>query len=251
MFKDCPEPEVDMCLAYECARECRQIVKAVSAFHGHVRREPYVDNVDGFSWCCGVTLYLSHVLYPVRDSFPDSPWLCIPAALRKSHTFASSTAHRAKRDWEVTQRSGGGVNVDNLKRPHIEDGQLGYKYSSHIDHVEEDGTPVTYFVHRVNWHKSDPLLVDEYREWLRKWRVVPPVERRGKTSPRDILKALGAMRWLRLTTADRAAYLTQTAFGSPLYAEQRAWTRAKHTAEGYLAQFARTHVKHPAGRNLF
>jgi hypothetical protein len=251
MFKDCPEPEVHMCLAYEYARESKQIVKAVSAFGDHVRREPYADDVNGLAWCCGITWYLAGVLYAVRDAFPKSPWLSIPAGRRKSHTFASSTAHRAKRDWEKMQRSGGGVDVDNLKSPCIEDGKLVYRYSSHVDHVEDDGSPVTYFVHRVNWHKGDPLLVDEFREWLRHWRDVKPVERRGQTSPRDHLKALAAKRWLLLTAWNKAADITQEVLGKSLYVEQPAWIRAKRDAEDHLSQFTRTHVKHPAGRNIF
>ena len=283
MFKDCPEREINLCLAYEYARVSPEIVKRVTKFDEQLRREPFAGNLAGFCYCCGITHYLSHILWPFRDAFPKSAWLDIPETRRKSASFADSVAHDDPRDWEQQAYLGYSANcaadVDKLKVLKCPNNNLVEVYESHVDHLEGEAgaqieqqrrrgyrsraeqvereaapakpVPVTYFVHRVNWDKSDPVLVEEFKAWLHHWREGRPVERRGQTSPRDHLKALAAKRWLKLTAWDKAADITQKTLGKPLYAEQPAWIRAKRDAEDYLAQFTRTHVKHPAGRNIF
>ncbi len=266
--------------SYEYARASEEIVKRVSNFQEQVQREPHADNISGFSYCCGISLYLSCVLWPLRTFFPSYPWLKIPNRKRCSIGFANSIAHYDPLDWENQARAGRGADcagdANQLIQLKHRNGELVEVYQSHEDHLEgESGAlieqqrrkgyrssseqrdaeaalakpvPVTYFVHRVNWNKADPALVEEFAEWLRRWRDTPPLEKRGQPSPRERLKALAAKRWLDAAAWSDAERKALKADGNPLYSDQRAWIRAKRNAVDYLAQFTRMHAPSPAGR---
>jgi len=87
----------------------------------------------------------------------------------------------------------------------------------------------------INWGLPDKKIVTCFRRWLNQNRPCKPhVERRGRTSERDYLKALGARRLLTHLTAEAATtYSANILGGKPLYCEN-GWFRAKRKANHFL-----------------
>lgn len=238
MFVDCPEEQLVPCFYYEHARHTPEICEGVKRYRQC--DDPCLDGVSGLAYQGGFSLYLACVLYPFRSYFPHTPWLDLPDNERKSFADLTNTKqHLNTFDWEAQIHAGYGSctgSVDKLKDKRFRSGKHIDLYLDHRCH-NEDGSPVTYFVHRVNWKKSDNVLVAEFQEWLCSHRPRPPRETRGKTSPRERLKALGAMLWLKRFDWEQAAVETQKQLGKPLYGEQSEWIDAARSAEDFLKIF--------------
>ncbi len=240
MFEDCPEEQLVPCFYYEYARHVSEICEAVKR-HRECN-DPSLDWVGGLAYQGGLSLYLACVLHPLRRYFPKTPWLDLPDNKRKSFADLTNTKQYLNRlDWESQVHKGYDSctgSVDNLKDWAFRDGKHIRTYLDHLSHREDD-QPVTYFVHRVNWDKSDNVLVAEYRDWLARHRGArPPKETRGKTSPRERLKALAALRLLKCFDWNQAAVETKTVLGTPLYVEQSEWIDAARSAQDFLNAFA-------------
>lgn len=246
MFNDCPEEQQPLSFFYEYARELTAIVEAVRRYK--LPSTPHYNDAEGFGWDCGIGSYLALVLYSELDCFPETPWLSLPDERRKSSiSLTNAKQHLTVSDWEAQNREGYGPctgSSDNLKLPKIRDGKVIEVYFSKVDHIENN-SPVDYFVHRVNWDKSDNVLVAEFREWLEAWRPLSPHETRGKTTPRDQLKVLGALRLLRHYHGDWNEAYIQTAkvLSKPLYTHQAHWIDARKKANQYLRAFEKAHIR--------
>lgn len=239
MFKDCPKNELQDCLHYELAREVDWIRQAVGSYCR--QGDDAFNTPDGFAWKCQISHLLGCVLFHVRDFFPKTPWIGIPADKRYWMSAAKDKKLKLHlEDAEFVERMGGPSQPEKLKRVHFgRDGKPYESYHGKVDH-RENGWPVTYFVWRVNWHKKDKVLVAEFQEWLKRWRAnyPPPRETKGQTSPRDTLKALGAMRWLARMAWDDAQVESQETLGKPLYSGKGAWDNACAKAKTAIANFS-------------
>jgi hypothetical protein len=241
MYADCPEEQHVPCLYYEHARHVPEIREAL-------KRQRQCTDVSELAYRGGLSLYLACVLYPFRRHFPKKPWLDFPDKTRKSFADLTNTKqYLNRRDWESQVYKGYGSctgSVDKLKDWAFRDGK---RIPIHLDHLShrEDDQPVTYFVHRVNWDKSDNVLVAEYRDWLAGHRAArSPKETRGKTSARERLKALAALRWLKYSDWKQAGDETEKIMGKPLYVGQSEWIDAATNAQDFLNAFVPFQCRH-------
>jgi hypothetical protein len=100
----------------------------------------------------------------------------------------------------------------------------------------------------VCWARSDSKLKGDFGQWLNDNR---PPDQPGfqksahggsrTTTPRDLLKALGALRLMRAykRDVDRACDYTRKVLRKPLYKEQPEWIKAANKAEEHLVVFQR------------
>ena len=109
----------------------------------------------------------------------------------------------------------------------------------------------------IDWGKTNTALRNEFMQWLRQNRPldISPQEKRGTSTTRDVLKALGAMRLLRGLTWKQAADYTgkfhadKQGEQKPLYVEPSEWNNARQRAEKTIAEFVRYYVTDGAKRN--
>ena len=98
----------------------------------------------------------------------------------------------------------------------------------------------------VCWHRSDSKLKEDFGKWLNDKRPEdqPGFQAQGgsqRTSAKDRLKALGALRLKKAYKGDFASALdyTSNVLGKPLYKDQAAWIKAATKAEEHLVVFQR------------
>lgn len=96
------------------------------------------------------------------------------------------------------------------------------------------------------WARSDRMLLEDFRRYLKENRPAsqPPLERTserqsGRTSPRDLLKLLGAWRLLRAFGGDigRARFHSVDPKDKPLYKFDSAWLKAANRAKAEIPAF--------------
>src|SRR5262249_53387714 len=102
------------------------------------------------------------------------------------------------------------------------------------------------------WERSDRKLLLDFKKWLEENRPQdkPPLHKTGesptrKTSHKDLLKALGALRLIRAFKNDfsEARYHTWEVLDKPLYKDQAAWIKAKNRAEQEIETFQSTMLR--------
>jgi hypothetical protein len=102
------------------------------------------------------------------------------------------------------------------------------------------------------WPRSDRKLLQDFKKWLEENRPPdqPPLHKTGesptrKTSHKDLLKALGALRLLRAFKNNfRKAYdHAWEVLDKPLYKDQAAWIKAKNRAEQEIETFRSTMLR--------
>ena len=101
----------------------------------------------------------------------------------------------------------------------------------------------------VCWHRSDRKLKKDFGQWLKNNRPKdqPGFQRSAhggsrSTTPRDLLKALGALRLTKAFQGDVMKARSETLHSpsdKPLYKEQPAWIKAARKAEEHLVVFQR------------
>jgi hypothetical protein len=96
----------------------------------------------------------------------------------------------------------------------------------------------------VCWARSDSKLKEDFGKWLEDKRPKdqPGFQAQGgsqRTSPKDRLKALGALRLKKAYKRDvgSARDCTSNVLGKPLYKDQAAWIKAANKAEEHLREF--------------
>jgi len=157
--------------------------------------------------------------------WPQTPWLALSAKLRKRIIGKSREINPwtlACNPWPLMSESGLQPNVT----------------------LTENGRKITYSVFKIDWAKTNAQLGREFEAWLQHWRTLTKakaIERRGRTSPGDLLKKLGAYRLLKEMPWDEASDITVKILpkGNPLYSEQSAWLRAEREARAAIETFER------------
>jgi hypothetical protein len=174
------------------------------------------------------------------SSFPTKHWLELPAEERER--FATQLA---------PDRVQWGHDAFHMeKRPMLIQSLKDFQSSPfrQFDHVftakvaEHSGD----FVVSWCWPRSDRKLLEDFKQWLEENRPPdqPPLHTTSesasrKTSHRDLLKALGA---LRLTRAFKnnfieARYHAWEVLPKPLYKDQAAWIKATNRAKQQIETF--------------
>jgi len=233
-FKDCPENELHFCLHYELAREIKlwreimlrrrggNLLKSTGKYEVGI----FAKGSSGIMPPYEFTLRYPH-LAPMDGvkKWPKIPWLALDAELRKQIVGKSREINPwalTCDPWPLMTKSGPQPNIT----------------------LTQDGREITYSVFKIDWGKSNAQLRREFEAWLQYWRALTqakPIEKRGRTSPRDLLKKLGAYRLLKEMPWDKASDLTAEILskGEPLYSEQSAWLRAEREAKIAIKTFER------------
>jgi hypothetical protein len=108
------------------------------------------------------------------------------------------------------------------------------------------------FVVSWYWPRSDRKLLQDFKKWLEENRPPdqPPLHKTGesptrKTSHKDLLKALGALRLIRAfkNNFSEARYRGWEVLDKPLYKDQAAWIKAKNRAEQEIETFRSTMLR--------
>jgi hypothetical protein len=92
----------------------------------------------------------------------------------------------------------------------------------------------------INWHCTDNMLTSFFQAWLIKNRPTKIAQQKQghgvpTTQAKYQLKALGALRLLRVMDYAYAVAFTEEATGIPLYKQQGEWTKANKKAAKLLA----------------
>lgn len=90
----------------------------------------------------------------------------------------------------------------------------------------------------IDWTQSDKRLIARFALWLRRnaptSRVVK--EARGRTSSRDLLKELAALRLSREVKILAAMRYAEDKLGEPLYADEQTWSKQRNKAADFLLE---------------
>jgi hypothetical protein len=192
-----------------------------------------------------VTTKLSYDLHFLGTfaHFPTKHWLEIPAEEREQ--FATQLApHRVQWGHEAFHMEKRPMCIESLK-------DFQNSPSRQSDHVFTARVPEHSgdFVVSWCWPRSDRKLLQDFKKWLEENRPPdqPPLHKTGqsptrKTSHKDLLKALGALRLIRAFKNDfsEARYHAWEVLDKPLYKDQAAWIKAKNRAEREIETFQST-----------
>ena len=173
--------------------------------------------------------------------FPSKHWLEIPAAERTAISrqlrperfqWGHDAFHMEKRPLLI-------MSVEDCLRSPL---SLLDKAFVTIKAPEHSGD----FIFSWCWPRSERKLLEDFRKWLEDNRPPdqPPLHKTAestsrKTSHRDLLKALGALRLLKAFENDvrEASYHAWEVLDKPLYKDQPAWIKARKRAEQEIAVF--------------
>jgi hypothetical protein len=188
---------------------------------------------------------LSHDLHFLGTCahFPTKHWLEIPAGER---TQISNLFHPDRLLWghDAIYMETWGMRIQPLEE-YLSD-PLRYTGGrlSAVKVPEHSGD----FVISWCWPRSDRKLLQDFKKWLEENRPPdqPPLHKTGesttrKTSHKDLLKALGALRLMRAFENDfgKARYHALEVLDKPLYKDQAAWIKAKNRAGQEIEAFQR------------
>ena len=184
-FKDCPESELRHCLHYELAQEIKPWREIMRRRHGGSLSKS-TGKFEAGSLTARSPSIMSPFEFAIRyphlapmdgvRKWPTTPWLALSAEARKRIIGKSREINPwalTSGPWPLITESGSQPNVT----------------------LVQNGGKVTYSVFKIDWAKSNAQLGREFEAWLKEWRKrtkAKPVEKRGRTSPRDLLKKLGA-----------------------------------------------------------
>jgi hypothetical protein len=267
-FSACPHPEqTEACFLYEYSLESESIKRAVSdekeKFALHLAHEeehkqwfranpaPF-DKAEHKAWCHRAIQEIPHVL--LRPSlrqplhfltychhFPDKHWLKIPSKERKDIAkmflpgrleWGLGPAYMAKQEMIIQSLD---QFLANLLKPwNFFPTTNPFPWCS--------GKHVFSF----NWPRSNRMLLQDFKRWLEENRPEdqPSYESTSsgssrKTSHKDLLKALAALRLLRSfkDNFEEARFHSMDAADRPLYSDQSAWRKAVVKAEQEIEHF--------------
>jgi hypothetical protein len=174
-----------------------------------------------------------------QGTFPEKHWLEIDPRLRRKHAVQED--HRRVGDVDPASMEAKPFVIYSLEyflelRRRFPWVGLGAKRPDHSGpHVFD-----------VCWARGDSKLKGDLQQWLDDNR---PKDQPGfqksahggsrTTTPRDLLKALGALRLMRAYECDvvRARDHTWKVLGKTLYKEQAAWIKAANKAKKHLEEF--------------
>ncbi len=268
-----PDWQLVRCYQYEFARECPQIRDAVEGWWKKLNRSDWrLENIFVYANPYNIEHDLLTFLTSFKEFFPAKPFLAIPPTTRQNFlevsylvTLGKSVRHLSalpdlEQDYNrVRKLICQGKTEMPLPEGTADDLQQDEKFVPQSVPTMQQfmRQRVSFKVFRIDWGQSDTALGNQFDQWLRKNRPLwqQPREERGKSSTRDWLKQLGAMRLLRVFNAIQAADYTaqfqtdKKGNCKPLYAESSEWTKAKRAAEAGIKGFIRFYVTEGAERN--
>ena len=267
-FAICPHPEqTEVCCLYEYSLECETVKAEVALLSEKARlRESNMEKT--YEWLRAHPapknrehepeyfelarkaiphFYVTSPLHKdVRflaycSHFPEKHWLEIPKPEREEIAksfqpgrleWGHTPAHMAKRNMMIEL-------LETFQNSPLRTPQLALQLKPHPAHSAE-------YVFSLCWPRSDRMLLKDFKNWLEENRPKdqPPFERTGaapsrKTSHKDLLKALGAVRLLRAFDGNfqEARFHSLDAADKPLYKDQSAWRKAMRKAEDEIECF--------------
>ena len=262
-FALCPQLEQEGCYVYEYSLECKDVKAEVQSvrekeilcgankgrFEDWVRSNPMPSNqAERQEWSKRALKANPHVIVCSKlryvsflsscSHFPKKHWLEIPAEERKQ-----IAPQPDRLQW------GFGPVFEEKSRMFIQSLEdflivklrwFGYAFSKKLPQGSGD------HVFSLYWARSDKKLLEDFKQWLEENRPAaqPPFHKTRestsrKTSYKDLLKVLGALRLLRAFKSDwdAAASHTVKICGRSLYAEQKGWLDAEVKAHKEIRDF--------------
>jgi hypothetical protein len=236
-FSRCLEGRELLCLGYEYARESEWVIGLF--------RKAQEDDLDEF----GVWNHLVEVEFPETMSddefwkFLDEVGLAekydwdFPPAIELSLLpgFPDTPFLKCEFDFKGWARSNAGYWDDQIGE------ELGSGALEVVPRREaKKGLDANCHCFRIDWSSSDRVILNDFREWLRKCRPEAAFDRRGQSPERGAaadLKALGAYRLLKHFTAEQALAYTQRFMPNGLYVKIPDWYAARRRARQILRAF--------------
>jgi hypothetical protein len=192
-----------------------------------------------------VTTKLSHDLHFLGTCahFPTKHWLEIPAEERAQ---IGNLFHPDRLQWghDAFHMERRGMLIQSLEDYLGNPLRYTGGWLSSVKVPEHSGD----FVVSWCWPRSDRKLLQDFKKWLEENRPPdqPPLHKTGesttrKTSHKDLLKALGALRLTRAfkNNFSEARYHAWEVLDRPLYKDQAAWIKAKNRAGQEIEAFQR------------
>lgn len=231
MFDQCPDKQLKLCLLYEYARESKLVQRWIRVIHSDESRWQKAAGETSVSGAAGVYRFgrfyfftkQGDLLRECREFFPAKPWLAIPEDKRKAFEATYVTA--------VDRFTGQQLRT---KRRHLAPLLLV------PDQNFKEPPLLKCYWTVIDWKQHDALILERMDLWLKQNRPpnVKMRETRGQTTPRDLLKALGAWRLSRppRTPAEALEYSNKV-LGEYLYAGEAVWSKSVSKAMNYLKFF--------------
>jgi hypothetical protein len=190
-----------------------------------------------------VTTKLSHDLHFLGTCahFPTKHWLEIPAGERE-HLAKQFTPDRLQWGHDAFHMEKRGMLIQSLEDYLSSPFRYAGGRLSAVKLPEHSGD----FVVSWCWPRSDRKLLQDFKKWLEENRPTdqPPFHKTSestsrKTSHRDLLKALGALRLTRAFKNDfgKACNHAWAVLDKPLYKDQAAWIKATNRAKQQIETF--------------
>ena len=266
-FSLCPHPnETEACYLYEYSLECdsiraeakklreKSILSAANEqkFKRWLRRNPMprTRGIEQDRWCkralkanpnVVVTTKLSYELHFLGDCahFPSKHWLQISAEERAQlgNLFRPDRMQWGHDAFHMETR---GMLIQSVEE------YLSSPFRNIGDWLPSVPEHSGDFVVSWCWPRSNRKLLQDFKEWLEENRPPdqPPLHKTGesttrKTSQKDLLKALGALRLMRAfkNNFSEARYHAWEVIDKPLFRDQAAWIKAKNRAEQEIEAF--------------
>ena len=246
-FGKCPTEHLDLCFAYEYARESDWVIE-------QFKRGAETEG-DEFGVC--------HFAIDVeQDGLSDEEFLKFLDEVGLGETY----------DFDFPPTVELWLPPGFPEKPFLTCGfDFGHWQAWHSDYwedelkgYEEQGCALTQlapgvavepeeskYAFEIEWNAPDGLLLAEFRTWLRTHRPKEPVAMRGRSRRREYaadLKALGAYRLLKCFSAPKAKDYTCNFMPYGLYAKLPDWYEAKKRAQNILRAFFRVNADRPKGR---
>jgi hypothetical protein len=234
MYDRCPEEQLQHCFVYEIARECEEMKRQLEWLRERLATTPQWTANDLLTEFPGQSLseYPTRLLFTTEGKFltaclryfPQTPWLGTPETFR---------AKLARAFWTTKDRCTGENSFTKWGDPPLLIVSLAAGPLSKTDQR------IFRYALAIDWTQSNKRLTERFRLWLE--RNEPPSrsveEQRGRTSPREMLKALAAFRLMKNHTSEDAATFTQGKLKKPLYSDASNWSKQRKTGARLVSEF--------------
>ncbi len=231
-FSQCFDGEWIACAEYEYGREAWRISPAFRERWEPTRNYPGCSVENGNKWPFSVAEWF--LLWP---EFPEKAFLSVPQTERKSRGQLHEKLCPGWPDVQTTFR-----DVMQHNAATVEAGV------NRIDGDDGRGGIISTAAFNIDWTLPNETLCASFREWLIQNRP-PSVTQRvmggassAERQAQADLKALGALRILRVVPANRARDETRKITGEKdgLFSDPPAWSKAKKRAEKRLRELIPT-----------
>jgi hypothetical protein len=164
-----------------------------------------------------------HPFTPFADRFPDSPYLTLPDQLKQQ------LENRGPAAWFRFTVPESLIQADNLElMPH------SWSDAAAVNAAHE------FLILAIDWNLSPKVLKNRFAEIVKARRPRSGVERRGRTTVREVLKFLAAKRiWKKAGGSFKKASAIWTNYG-----ERRSWLDAIQKAEKEILAFSNRLPRH-------